>query len=218
LWAEHGIYERLNASQLRSEARTKTDDYFAEEHPKIKLDKLRALYNELYEDRKLMLAFYFAFHKHNRSIENPWPRQPEVQSGLDKSKNVPGMFLNLMDERFKAHDIPVPDWRHSKGKVVMSDEERRARGISGDEIRTMMKFLGKDLAVFNLYPRLRTISALTLIIRGNDDPTPLNAVEMIRDSIPGATMKTISRSGHFPFIEQPEAFFNTVRQFLNEQQ
>lgn len=78
-----------------------------------------------------------------------------------------------------------------------------------------LKHLARDLDGYDLVPLLGAVTAPTLIVRGSDDPTPRPAMEIIRDAIPGASLAEIPRSGHFPFIEQREAFVNTVRTFLN---
>lgn len=78
-----------------------------------------------------------------------------------------------------------------------------------------LRHLATDLVNFDLYPSLKAISAPTLIIRGEADPTPVSAVEMMADSIPNARIRTIARSGHFPFVEQRQQFFESVRTFLH---
>jgi proline iminopeptidase len=61
---------------------------------------------------------------------------------------------------------------------------------------------------------LKAIAVPTLIIHGEADPIPLGASDYIRQGIPGARMVAIKQSGHFPFIEQPEAFVAAVEEFM----
>jgi pimeloyl-ACP methyl ester carboxylesterase len=44
----------------------------------------------------------------------------------------------------------------------------------------------------------------------------VHAAYQIRDNIPGARAAFIDRYGHFPYHEQPEAFYTVVRDFLNQ--
>ena len=69
---------------------------------------------------------------------------------------------------------------------------------------------------FNVSDRLGQITALTLVIVGREDfiCPPSQAVRM-RDGIPGAELVVFERSGHFPFVEEPDAFFDTVRDWMH---
>jgi pimeloyl-ACP methyl ester carboxylesterase len=63
--------------------------------------------------------------------------------------------------------------------------------------------------------RLHRIKAPTLLIWGEHDGivTPQYG-EAYRKLIPGAKLSVIPEAGHFPHIEQPEAFLAEVRRFL----
>lgn len=62
---------------------------------------------------------------------------------------------------------------------------------------------------------LGKIRARTLVVDGRQDPVcPLAESERIRDGIPGAELVAIDEAGHFPWIEQPSAFFAPVIAFL----
>jgi proline iminopeptidase len=39
--------------------------------------------------------------------------------------------------------------------------------------------------------------------------------EIIRQGVPNATLHIFEHSGHFPWIEEPDAFFSAVRAFLD---
>lgn len=61
-------------------------------------------------------------------------------------------------------------------------------------------------------PRLREVHAPTLLLAGRHDPQmpPACSEEMAR-GIPKARLVVFERSGHYPFIEEPEAFFEAVK-------
>ncbi|MCH8921034.1 MAG: alpha/beta fold hydrolase [Chloroflexi bacterium] len=72
-----------------------------------------------------------------------------------------------------------------------------------------------SLEGFDLRPRLSEIQVPTLVIAGDSDlsVTPERARETA-DALPLGKLLVIENSGHYPFIEQPEAFLSGVLQFL----
>jgi proline iminopeptidase len=77
-------------------------------------------------------------------------------------------------------------------------------------------FMMPDLANYDLVPDLRRIAARTLVVFGDAEPALALTGRMLADSIPDARLVTIPASGHFTFVEQPEAFMLTIRSFLND--
>ena len=69
----------------------------------------------------------------------------------------------------------------------------------------------------DLSGRLGTISAPTLVIAGADDPAaPPDQAELIRDSIPNASVKVIPDAAHLAIIEKPEAILDHLRPVVRE--
>ncbi len=68
---------------------------------------------------------------------------------------------------------------------------------------------------FDLLADLPKITAPTLIVVGDKDfiCSPTQA-EILHRYIPNSKLLEIEDSGHFPFVEQPDAFFAGVRDFL----
>ena len=62
---------------------------------------------------------------------------------------------------------------------------------------------------------LKKLKRPVLIIQGHQDPIGDKTAEDIRALIAGATLAYIKRSGHFPWIEQPEAFRKAIVDFLS---
>jgi 3-oxoadipate enol-lactonase len=63
---------------------------------------------------------------------------------------------------------------------------------------------------------LKTISALTLIITGDEDiMTGLPDAELMRQNIPGSQMKVVAQAGHYSPWEQSEEVGRLLRQFLD---
>lgn len=77
----------------------------------------------------------------------------------------------------------------------------------------------RSVEVFNqeydATPRLGEVCAPTLIVVGREDfICPPSQAAIMRDGIPGAEMVVFERSGHFPFVEESDAFFRGVRDWL----
>ncbi|MBW3590161.1 MAG: alpha/beta fold hydrolase [Actinobacteria bacterium] len=66
--------------------------------------------------------------------------------------------------------------------------------------------------------RLEEIECPVLVIGGDSDwITPPREVEQLALALPRGELVLLDRCGHFPWIEQPAAFFRTVRDFLNRE-
>ncbi|ELR68434.1 hydrolase [Fulvivirga imtechensis AK7] len=88
--------------------------------------------------------------------------------------------------------------------------------IPDDFMQRSAKFshLGKDLMSFNLYDDLRQLNMSTLIIYGKDEPAASLSGKELEKIIPGSKLVVIENSGHFPFVEQPEAYFGQINSFV----
>lgn len=63
---------------------------------------------------------------------------------------------------------------------------------------------------YDLTPELKKLTCPTLIIHGDADIIPFVTAEHIHAVIPGSKLVKIDQCGHFPFVEQPEAFFKAL--------
>ncbi len=71
------------------------------------------------------------------------------------------------------------------------------------------------LPAYNLIPRLSEIRAPTLILVGRADfICPPSQAEIMRQGIQNSELVVFERSGHLPYVEEPEAFFMEVRDWL----
>lgn len=63
--------------------------------------------------------------------------------------------------------------------------------------------------------RLAAVEAPTLLFTGRHDPLmPPECAEELAGGIPQARLIIFERSGHYPFLEEPEAFWAAVAEFL----
>jgi pimeloyl-ACP methyl ester carboxylesterase len=71
----------------------------------------------------------------------------------------------------------------------------------------------------DLRPELGRITAPTLVVVGDDDfICDVVAAHEMADGIPGARLAIIADAGHFPWVEQPAAFRETLDAFLGPYQ
>ena len=75
-------------------------------------------------------------------------------------------------------------------------------------------FMIDDLTTFDLTVALRDVEVPTLILYGELEPGARIGGDAIAEAIPTAQRVAIPAAGHFPFVEQPEAFLEAVRAFL----
>jgi pimeloyl-ACP methyl ester carboxylesterase len=53
-----------------------------------------------------------------------------------------------------------------------------------------------------------------LFVHGEQDPVPLRSTIDTAALIPGALVETIPDCGHFPWLEQPDAFRSAVERLI----
>lgn len=63
-------------------------------------------------------------------------------------------------------------------------------------------------------PGLRKLDRPVLIVHGHQDPVGDKTAEDIHSVIKTSVLKYINKSGHFPWIEQPEEFRSAIAEFL----
>jgi len=73
-----------------------------------------------------------------------------------------------------------------------------------------------DLLRFDLLDSLSAVTVPTLIVYGADEPAADLSGTALVEHLPRARLVTVEGAGHFPFIEQPEAFLSTVEAFLQD--
>jgi proline iminopeptidase len=64
-------------------------------------------------------------------------------------------------------------------------------------------------------PGLRQLDRPVLIVQGHQDPVGDKTAEDIQGAIKLSVLKYINRSGHFPWIEQPDAFRRILAEFFD---
>jgi len=67
---------------------------------------------------------------------------------------------------------------------------------------------------FDLYEGLAKINKKSLIVAADKDVIPFHYMEQLHTHIPASKLMLIKNCGHFPYIDQPEIFFETIQNFM----
>ena len=96
-------------------------------------------------------------------------------------------------------------------------EPERLRDLMADTVfsASAMRRGFEVLSTWSSVDRLRSITAPTLVVAGRHDPfTSWPQADRIAAHMPNAEVIVFEESSHFPWIDEPEAFSATIRQWL----
>ena len=72
------------------------------------------------------------------------------------------------------------------------------------------------IAKYNVISDLNKITAPTLIVGGSGDGVvPISEIQRLHDNIPNSEIHIFEKSGHYPFLEEPETFIKGVLEWFN---
>ncbi len=75
-----------------------------------------------------------------------------------------------------------------------------------------------SLGEFGAWERIGTWDAPTLVLYGYQDFEPITQAYQFREWIPQARLAFLNECGHFPWLEQPEAFYHELGALLGDEQ
>jgi proline iminopeptidase len=159
-------------------------------------------------------------------------RHSERLDGLVLACTTPGQLGTGEDPSAHQGPEPPPDVLAAMATIPESDEEM-ARGMAtlfpayfhrperfdlaellrGTRFRAATMVRGFELlASWSAVDRLPSIDVPTLVIAGRHDVfTAYPQAHRIAERIPGATTLVFEHSGHFPWIEEPDHFWSSLR-------
>jgi proline iminopeptidase len=128
------------------------------------------------------------------------PEQLEaLEASLDTDADMWHLWKVIEPLYFHSYDADLAE--RVLGKTIFSAEA----GKAGDAITEE----------WDLTPRLSEICVPTLILVGRDDfICPPSQAKIMQEGIPNSEMVVFEESGHVPYVEEPEAFFEAVRGWL----
>ncbi|MCG7625172.1 alpha/beta fold hydrolase [Epibacterium sp. Ofav1-8] len=149
----------------------------------------------------------------------------DTAPALDFELHVSGSDVQLaaLDKLFSQPMADDTEWRSTWNTVLRmyfhqwseevgadldarTDYEHRAWNASGDLFYT-----------FNAVGRLGAVATPTLVISGRHDgiTPPDSGAERIAAEMPNAELSIFGESGHYPFIEESDAFFDKLNTWLS---
>ncbi|MEW6542739.1 MAG: alpha/beta fold hydrolase [Nitrospirota bacterium] len=146
-----------------------------------------------------------------------WDFEEEIRANALRKGATPEMLAaieigKLDDERAqrRAFQLTAPLYYATFDLEAAQRLFRRTQFSIGAALR------GEELQrQYDTVARLDRIRVPTLIATGRDDfITPPSQSERLHKGIRGSELVIFERSGHFPFVEEPEAFFSAVRGWL----
>jgi proline iminopeptidase len=147
----------------------------------------------------------------------------DVQARLMERQNEPWFeraFAAFNDRTMPASDEAFAKWLfeilpfyfYGSTKLVQNQDHLAATTCS---VAARQGSFDSNSGEMDLLPRLRDIHVPTLIVVGSHDfiCSPLQA-QRLHLGIAGSKLMVIEKAGHFPWMEQPEIFYPTVKQAL----
>ena len=140
------------------------------------------------------------------ALEPPELRE-RVRWGWDHEGGSPEQFRQAVEAQMPFHFADVEDERI--GEYL----RRSAGGVPSPEVAEHFSATGYD--AFDVEAALGEIDAETLLLTGRHERTcEPGASELMAERIPDAQLVVFERSAHMPFVEEHEAFVETVRRFV----
>ncbi len=127
-------------------------------------------------------------------------------SQMPELRTDPEVFKEFMNIRMKTYFFDSTF--AAKKNLNYFDTERIKKFFSSSTA------FGSYLMSFNLYENMKNITCPTLIIHGDYDIIPTEAIERMGKEIKNAEVHIVKDCGHFVHIEKPEFYFNTIRSFV----
>ena len=139
-------------------------------------------------------------------FKNIFPETTAREDGL-------AFAVELGDEKAIAADL-----KEYMGMIIVSPELRErfiARSSSFVYRQAVNKAVWNDLQRFDLNPELPKFRFPALVVTGRYDFNVAPSVAWaIHKAIPGSEFAVFEKSGHIPFYEEPDAFYDRLESFL----
>ncbi len=147
---------------------------------------------------------------HKNTFRDPLhPLFPQFEKISQDVRSLPAA------ERVKAFNRAVYQFD------VQSDESKRTIdhifAAAAFNAQRNQFFVMNELNRYNVTDRLREIDLPTLVIGGKHDAhVAPEWSEVIAENIPNAQLVMMQHSGHFPWLDEPGLFFDSIRYFIKQ--
>lgn len=137
-----------------------------------------------------------------------------ASSGIRPRRRI-GYYARVSSYKLARWLFSLPGWGGTGRRLIARVSGRfgsRDYRAAGSMRPTLVRLVNEDLT-----PLLPAVQAPTLILWGDrDQEVPRGAMEIMAAGIPHARLLVFEGAGHFPFLDAPEPFCRTVKEFLRE--
>jgi proline iminopeptidase len=112
--------------------------------------------------------------------------------------------------RIEAMRAVLPGYFYDRKNSVAFSQALAPADLNG----SMQSLIFREIATQDLGPGMAAFNKPVLVLMGRQDPVGESVQYAIRDACRTARLAFIEKSGHFPWIEQPAAFYTAVDGFL----
>lgn len=145
-----------------------------------------------------------------------------IENARARANEFPDITDDILERIFTGTVIDDDDYRRSFAAIaplynVNHDQEATAARIANTKFNYLSNnfAFSQNLPNYDLRPRLNEIKIPVLITVGRHDwITPVEASEELHALLPNSELAIFENSGHSPQIEEYDAWFKTVRDFL----
>ena len=135
-----------------------------------------------------------------------------ASSGIRPRRRA-GYYFRVGAVKLARWVFSPPGWGATGRRMISKMSNRfgsRDYRAAGPMRPTLVKVVNEDLS-----PLLPAVQAPTLLLWGDQDrEVPRSAMEIMATRIPHARLHVFAGAGHFPFLDMPEQFCDTVKAFL----
>ena len=154
----------------------------------------------------------------------PLTRQYRARFEAEFARRQAGRDVTALREELAASGLRESNpelYRHRAFELSVAGyfaDPRAARDLTPFRVMgRVQQSVWESLGDFDVAADLAGVQphAPALVVHGREDPIPLESSEAAARAL-GARLVVIEGSGHVPYVEQPDALFAAIREFLDE--
>lgn len=179
-----------------------------------------------------LLALHYAL-EHGEALRSLILLSPLAASSdlWQKEQQAQGVLVEPADQRARqeildseAFAAEAPEAIEALLRLAFKSQFQDARRAADLDLYVPEDYMARsgllgnmrvDLADYDLHDRLAEIEVPTLLLYGAAEPAVDLGGAALHGGISGSTLIAIEAAGHFPFVEQREAFLDAVQGFLD---
>ena len=134
-----------------------------------------------------------------------------------RSPVIAAMRQELNDSELRERDYAAYRARAFELSVAgYFSNPRRAESLTPFRVMgRVQQSIWESLGDFDLTEGLRAVSVPVLVVHGREDPIPLASAQAAAKAL-NASFVVLDDCGHVPYVEQPEALFASIEEFLTK--